>query len=151
MENSNKLKIVKPCMSWSRHDPKNYSIRLFKYDKYENAPQIGTEYYIVYIQGPGLAERLGNEATYEYYICDKKTNQLIGQFIDRKSSSRFPPPKDIIENEKIQIVGNFIVERITKYLEYYGLRGSIHFHNPVIDGQCEILKKEINKLIKKYG
>ena len=135
--------------------------RMTKKCPYDEKPEIGYTYDLIYIHSECLAECIGSEGTGEYYIIEN--NEIIGsnKILERGYS------KGILQNsiDKSSIpyltlihIGKLRVSKINKWGSHkYGFEFAIVgepelFDKPIYDGEnVDIWNRYINELITKYN
>ncbi len=127
-------------------------IRIMCNDDAENKPNIGHKYSLVYIKGDDLSERLGNECSSEYYICENK--QLIGQIKGGFDEKIIKEKINNIELSTVVKVGMFEVKKIVLWGKN---KGQFSIHGlPILselwfDEDTIKIQEDINALIKQYN
>ena len=134
--------------------------RMTKKCPYDEKPEIGYTYDLIYIRSEDLAECIGSEGTGEYYIIEN--NEIIGS----NKILQIGYSKGILQNsiDKSSIpyltlihIGKLRVSKINKWgSNKYGFEFAIVgepelFDKPICDGEnIDIWNKYKNELVTKY-
>tara|TARA_B100001564_G_C20584360_1_gene644754 strand:+ start:494 stop:901 length:408 start_codon:yes stop_codon:yes gene_type:complete len=121
---------------------------------YDEKPDIGYKYDLIYIHSHDLTECIGSESTGPFYIM--KDNRIVGS--DKDGGA---PPKTIklspIPFLQLIHIGKLRVTKTNKWgshkfgFEYSVVGESELFDDPIYDGeQVEIWKKYVDDLIVRY-
>jgi hypothetical protein len=121
-------------------------------DDAENQPEIGHQYYLIYIKGDDLSECLGNECSSQFYICENK--KLIGQIKLPFNDSIIKHKLNNIELSTVVKIGMFEVKKIIlwgKNKSKFSIHGIPIFTDLLFDEDTVKIQEDINELIKKYN
>lgn len=127
-------------------------IRIMCNDDAENKPNIGHKYSLVYIKGDDLSERLGNECSSEYYICENK--QLIGQIKGGFDEKIIEEKINNLELSTVVKVGMFEVKKIVlwgKNKSQFSIHGLPILSELWFDEDTKKIQEDIDAVIKQYN
>ena len=117
----------------------------------KNKPEIGYKFSLVYIKGDDLADRLGNECSSEYYICENK--KLIGQIKGGFDTKIIKEKIDKLELSTVVKVGMFEVKKTVLWgrnNSLYSIHGLPILTDLLYDADTIKIQEDINTLIKKF-
>ncbi len=129
--------------------------RMTKKCPYNERPDIGYKYDLIYIHSSDLAECIGSESTGQYYIIENniivgsnKTGGILQNCINKSTISFL----------QLIHIGNLRVTKINKWGSHkYGFEFAIVgeaelFDEPIYNGEnIDIWNKYVNELITKYN